>query len=350
MAPIRRPDPNERLRKVNLLWHSRFHLAGLTACAALLLGAVPARAGSYSVYPVSGSGTMTYTGASGSSTTPLTSSFCSGNAGSGSFSFTYTENWHYSWEPSSDEDEYGNSEKDEPVDQAYELTGSVQFDMMSTSGAMDGPGSASGSATIGGNTATANLSVAQGGAVLSESGDNVPRTLTVARTLSGWAGDFTLTYSGSVSTSASGAVDATITLNGPMGGQATTYWIYVTGPRSGSSFQGGFNLANPFISIKSVEITGVWKNPGWDPEATWRIHLEGVPNPLFDIDPNIPVSQPDSNHWDSWSGTFPFYTEFMADKNHHVTGWLQYKNPDEIWVSDMEPPMCHSSTNFTVKY
>ena len=257
------------------------------ALLGLLLFATPAHAGQYVVWPVSGSGTLTPSVGSPSTLTSPDFEYSGG-----SFSWSFTEHWAYSWEPDDEPDDF-------PVSATYEVSGSVTLLLTCAPSSQEyESGSGSGSATFGGSTVTADAEFPMGGG---ESGHHNGETqpLSVVRSLSGWDGEFDVTYSGSISGAGAGTT-ASVSHTRGSGGVSQARLIYFTGPTDGQQLHTGAGYL-----ARIVDLGGKWKPVLTDDQeiarsAQYYARLTGDLDGLSDVGALSLIPNDTKRKWRTW--------------------------------------------------
>jgi hypothetical protein len=185
---------------------SRCRLALAALCLALPMAA-PARAGTWQVSIVSGSGSATETPLAGSPTTRnLTSPTYVSPFFSGSVAYSYSETFRYQWTP----DPGYTLLDDPPQEQEVTFSGSTYHPtFLLTSDALIYPGSASASVTMGDVPAEETLDSTPGASstdppvtTSTDTGEYVSKTVV----FSGLTGTVTLQYNGSMDTGSTTAI------------------------------------------------------------------------------------------------------------------------------------------------
>lgn len=299
----------------------------------LLVAAGPARAGYYAAYPESGSGTLSVSYGDYSETTPLsTPDFEAQIGGDAGVSYTYTETWRYSWEPTSEEFD------DLPIDTVYSVGGTVQFDLVPTY--MDPPqgGSGSGSFSCGDDNVSASITSSEDGQVMSEANVGVPLWVQSEHLLSGWDGTFTVSYSGSLSTTGA-MMGMVMFMRDAHGGEIPGKLVYIVSPRRDPIQT--FNA--PGAEPQNIRVEGVWKRRSDLANETFRIKFGGTdfnywpkvgPIP---VPPTIPVSANTPTNWHDWAYE-QLYNPLQPGGQYNVTAELQYLRSNGEWEIGANEP------------
>jgi hypothetical protein len=137
-------------------------------------------------------------------------------------------------------------------------------------------GTGSGTATFGGNTVTASASYPTPSGHTGVN-DGQYQALSVEKEVTGWDGEFEVTYSGSLTTS--GCVYGTILISRSAYGQQVSHLVYIKNPNNKAPSNGTYQIAAG-QSTRTLDIDGVWKPMSTDVESIdlecdYHVYLTG---------------------------------------------------------------------------
>jgi hypothetical protein len=204
---------------------------------------------------------------------------------------------------------------------------------------MEQPGDASGTYTFDGHIVSGHDRTEPPGTSPDVSNAGTPIEVTTTRTFSDWTGEFTLEYSGNVTSN--GIIQAKMTVGAPAGAVPKNTLIYIVSPNRNVEIQ------KPPDEGAAVRFEGVWKpERGMARVRRYMIVFRGTDIGVLESDPFIDLPQyiAKSTIWDSW-----IYTHYFRVGDYTVTAELQYRKPDGTYIVGSGPPLWTTSTSFRVK-
>lgn len=297
-------------------------------------------AGHYEWMVDEGSGTVNINTGGSTTNISLTSpDFDSSTAVSGYFTgslaYQYEEKYSYYWVPDPALDE------DPPVDTNVEFTPSADLLFSGYSGMMWEPGSGSASFSVNGEGASAAMTTATTpppvGSITSDTSGHYDVHPTV--TLSGYQGEFTLSYTGAMDAGENSAVSGVFKTRGAGGNRTPPGFIRITTPPPG-----GANEYKATIAVTppnaAVNFRGKW---WYDGHPDHHVEIEGTVNATTCGDA--------VNGGGTWGIDDVFYDlgPGGAAKNYKPVAILSFRDhPGDLYDTPMNDGRYRASTNLKV--